>query len=267
MKKVLITGAHSYIGTSFEKYITQWPEDYQVDTVDLVDGAWRERYFAGYDCVFHVAGIVHVKETAWNADLYQRVNCDLALETAEKARNEGVGQFIFLSSMSVYGIEEGIINRQTPTGPRSHYGKSKLKAEEGLNKLRSDAFHVAVMRPPMVYGEGCKGNYQILVKFAKYVPFFPDYRNQRSALHIDMLVRFVKKLIDDRADGLYLPQDPEYMCTCETIRKIGAEMGRNIPLVKIFNPAVSLVRYCSAIGRKAFGSLYYERSPEDSLGE
>lgn len=267
MKKVLITGAHSYIGTSFEKYMARWPADYQVDTTDLVDGSWRDRSFAGYDCVFHVAGIVHVKETARNADLYQKVNCDLALETAAKARNEGVRQFIFLSSMSVYGIEEGVINRQTPTEPRSRYGMSKLKAEEGLNELRSDTFHVAVMRPPMVYGEGCKGNYQILVKFAKHMPFFPDYYNQRSALHIDGLVRFVKKLVDECADGLYLPQDPEYMCTCKTIQKIGAEMGRNIPLFRIFNPAVTLVKRCTSIGKKAFGTLYYERSPEDSLGE
>lgn len=267
MKKVLITGANSYIGTSFENYVKQWPDAYQVDTVDMLDGTWRERSFAGYDCVFHVAGIVHVKETAQNAELYQKINCDLALEVAAKAKAEGVGQFIFLSSMSVYGKEEGVIDRRTPTKPVCNYGRSKLKAEEGLEKLRSGSFRIAVMRPPMVYGEGCKGNYQVLVKFAKIVPFFPDYENKRSALHIDGLVRFVKKLVDLNADGLYLPQDPEYMCTCRTIQRIGTQMGRKIPLFKIFNPAVSIVKHCTAIGKKAFGTLYYERSPEDDLGE
>ena len=59
MKKILITGANSYIGTSFEKYMAQWPDQYQVDTVDMIDGSWREKDFSGYDSVFHVAGIAH----------------------------------------------------------------------------------------------------------------------------------------------------------------------------------------------------------------
>ena len=59
MKKILITGANSYIGTSFEKYMQQYASEYQVDTIDMIDGTWRDRDFSGYDVVYHVAGIAH----------------------------------------------------------------------------------------------------------------------------------------------------------------------------------------------------------------
>lgn len=62
MKKILITGANSYIGTSFEKWLSQWLDDYKVDTFDMIDGTWKEKDFSQYDTVFHVAGIVHIKE-------------------------------------------------------------------------------------------------------------------------------------------------------------------------------------------------------------
>ena len=158
MKKILITGANSYIGTSFESYMKQFGDEYAVDTVDMIDGAWREKSFAEYDVVFHVAGIAHRKETKENAGLYYKVNRDLAIDVATKAKADGVKQLVFLSSMSVYGMETGVITRETSPAPKSNYGKSKLQAEEGISLLKSDSFKVAVLRPPMVYGEGCKGN-------------------------------------------------------------------------------------------------------------
>lgn len=258
MKKILITGANSYIGTSFERYLAQWPEEYQVDTVDMIDGTWRERSFAGYDCVFHVAGIAHVKETEENAHLYYEINQELAIETAGKAKADGVAQFIFLSTMAVYGLEEGAISLSTEPAPKSHYGKAKLAAERAMAQMRCGTFAVAVMRPPMVYGEGCKGNYRSLVKLAKTVPFFPAYKNRRSMLHIDGLCRFVKNLADTGGDGLFLPQDEEYVCTCDMVRKIAADLGRDVKLLKILNPAVWLAKLLP-IGKKAFGDLYYEK--------
>lgn len=158
MKKILITGANSYIGTSFEKYVSQWPEKYEIDTVDMIDGSWREKSFAGYDAVFHVAGIAHRKETKENEHLYYEVNRDLAIETARKAKQDGVPQFIFLSSMSVYGKNTGIITQETPIVPKSDYGKSKAEAEKGIEVLQDANFNVAILRPPMIYGKGCKGN-------------------------------------------------------------------------------------------------------------
>ena len=102
MKRILITGAGSYIGNSFIRYMQQFPGQYQTEAVDMIDGSWREKSFAGFDAVYHVAGIAHIRETTENAHLYYEVNRDLAVETARKAKADGVPQFIFLSSMSVY---------------------------------------------------------------------------------------------------------------------------------------------------------------------
>jgi nucleoside-diphosphate-sugar epimerase len=107
-KKILITGANSYIGTSFEKWVSKYDGKYKVDTIDMKDGSWKKKNFSEYDIVFHVAGIVHIKETSENRDLYYKVNRDLAYEAAQKAKVDGVEQFVFLSSMSVYGIENGL---------------------------------------------------------------------------------------------------------------------------------------------------------------
>lgn len=260
MKKILITGANSYIGTSFEKYMAQWPDQYQVDTVDMVDGSWREMSFAGYDAVYHVAGIAHQKETEENAHLYYTVNRDLAVETAKKAKNDGVGQFVFLSTMAVYGMEEGAISLDTQPAPKTHYGKAKLEAELQMDPLRAEDFLLTVLRPPMVYGEGCKGNYQSLVKIAQKLPVFPDYTNKRSMIHIDRLCWYIKNILDQGQNGLILPQDEQYVCTCRMIKKIAETMGKKMLLLKILNPAVSLAKRFTTAGKKAFGDLYYEQN-------
>ena len=102
MKKILITGANSYIGTSFEKYINDnYADQYQVDTIDMIDSSWREKSFKGYDVVYHVAGIAHSdsgKISPEKEKLYRNVNTDLTIETAKKAKADGVKQFIFMSS-------------------------------------------------------------------------------------------------------------------------------------------------------------------------
>lgn len=255
--KILITGAGSYIGMCFEEYMKKFP-DYQVDTLDMLDKNWSDKDFSPYDAIYHVSGIAHRKETEENANLYYEVNRDLVLKVAEKAKKEKVKQFVFLSSMSVYGVEEGIITKDTPPAPKSNYGKSKIQAEELLGKLRSDDFKIAVMRPPMVYGEGCKGNYQMLVKFAKLLPVFPDYENKRSMIHVDNLSAFVKALIDGEKDGLFFPQDENYVCTCKMVKEIASGMGKNMKLLKIMNPAVSILKKFTTQGKKAFGDLFYD---------
>lgn len=259
MKHILVTGAGSYIGNSFVRHLESFPGQYQVQTLDMIGPAWRETSFTGFDAVYHVAGIAHIRETEENAHLYYEVNRDLAAETARKAKAEGVAQFVFLSSMSVYGVEEGCITRATVPNPKSNYGKSKLQAEQALEELRGEDFRIAVLRPPMVYGEGCKGNYQSLVKFAKTMPFFPAYHNQRSMLHIDTLSETVRRLIEEQADGLFLPQDEEYICTCDMVQSIAQSMGKKMKLLKVLNPAVSLVKRFTNKGKKAFGDLYYEK--------
>lgn len=259
MKRILITGANSYIGTSFERYITEnFPDDYIVDTVDMIDGSWREKSFAGYDSVFHVAGIAHQKETKKNAPSYYAINRDLAVETANKAKVDGVKQFIFLSSMSVYGMDTGVITKETIPNPKSNYGKSKWQAEQMIVSLDSEDFKVCILRPPMVYGKGCKGNFQTVVKFVKKSPIFPNVRNERSMIYIDNLSSFVKLAVDKSLAGVYFPQNREYMCTMEMAYYISVAFNKRICVDYISAVGVKILRLFLPAFKKAFGTLIYD---------
>ncbi|MDY6391854.1 MAG: NAD-dependent epimerase/dehydratase family protein [Bacilli bacterium] len=259
MKKILITGANSYIGTSFEKYIKDnFSGQYQVDTIDMIDGSWREKSFADYDSVFHVAGIAHQKETKENAHLYFDINRDLAVEVAKKAKKDGVNQFIFLSSMSVYGLETGIITKNTTPNPKSNYGKSKLQAEEQIAALRDVNFKICVLRPPMVYGDGCKGNYQSIVRLVRKLPIFPRVSNRRSLVHIDVLTRFVKYAIDQDLDGLYYPKNDKCVSTMHLAKEIADREHKKLYFSFVLGVVVIIFRPFSKTLKKAFGNLVYE---------
>ncbi len=265
MKKILITGANSYIGTSFEKWVIQWPDKYSVDTVDMIDGLWKEKDFSQYDVVFHVAGIAHVSADPKMEDLYYKVNRDLTIEVAKKAKNDGVGQFIFMSSIIVYGDsscinQKRIIDKNTIPEPTNFYGNSKLQAEEGIKALESDGFRIVVLRPPMIYGKSSKGNYPILASYAQKMPVFPDMNNQRSMLHIDNLCEFIHLMIDNAESGLFFPQNGEYVKTAEMVKLIAETHGKNIKLTKIFNPFLIVLSKFVGVINKVFGNLVYEKS-------
>lgn len=269
MKRILITGANSYIGMSFERYLTErFPGQYQVDTVDMLDGTWREKSFSGYDTVFHVAGIAHSdsgKISAEKEKLYRSVNTDLTVETANKAKADGVGQFIFMSSAIVYGDsapigKRKVIDRDTPTVPANCYGDSKLQAEIGLHRLEDDSFRVVILRPPMIYGKGSRGNYPTLSKMARKLPFFPYVKNERSMLYIDNLAEFVRLMVVNQESGTFFPQNAEYSNTSELVRMIAAAHGKRLPLVKGFTWALRLMSHLTGLVNKAFGNLSYAQS-------
>lgn len=257
MKKILITGANSYIGTSFETYMAQWPDQYQIDTVDMIDGSWREKSFSGYDVVFHVAGIAHIKETKENAHLYYVVNRDLAIETAKKAKADGVSHFIFLSSMSVYGMDQGEITAATIPAPISSYGKSKLQAEQSIAALEEDSFCVSMARPPMVYGKNCRGNFQLMRKLVEKSPIFPSIKNERSMISITNLCCFIRLLVDRRQGGIFFPQNKDYVNTTVMARLIAQAMERNVWFSKSAGLAIRLLIPFFSKAKKAFASLTY----------
>lgn len=260
MKKVLITGADSYIGTSFENYIkANYSKDFEIDTVDMRGDSWRGKSFCGYDAVFHVAGIAHQKETKENAQSYFEINRDLAFETAQKAKKEGVPQFIFLSSMSVYGMLKGHITKDTEPKPNTNYGKSKLEAEQKIDSLNGTEFKICILRPPMIYGKGCKGNYQTLRKLALKLKFFPYVKNGRSMLYIENLCEFVRLMIENGENGTFFPQNDEYSNTSEMVKLIAAAHGRKLHLVKGFGWVLKFLGLFTGLVRKAFGSLTYDK--------
>lgn len=268
MKKVLITGANSYIGLSIENWLKQQPDEYEVTTVNMIGDNWKSQSFIGYDTVYHVAGIAHSdsgKISAKKEKLYRSVNTDLTVATAEKAKSDGVKQFIFMSSAIVYGDsapmgKEKIITHETAPAPANAYGDSKLQAEIGIQALADDNFKVCVIRPPMIYGKGSKGNYPTLSKIAQKLPLFPRVNNTRSMLYIENLCEFVKLMIDNDESGIFWPQNPEYSNTSEMIRMIAEAHCKKIVLTKAFNWVLYIARPFTVIVNKAFGNLTYDQS-------
>lgn len=266
MKKLLITGAGSYVGVSVARYLSRWPERYSVDTVDMIGEGWKTADFSGFDAVLHVAGIVHQKDSKNDPaqkELYERVNTRLAIETAQKAKAEGVKQFLFMSSASVYGLDAPVgkivtITADTPLRPKDNYGISKAKAEEGLQVLADDSFKLAILRPPMIYGKGCKGNYQTMAKLAKKLPVFPWVDNRRSMLYIENLAEFIRLLLEDEAEGIFWPQNNEYVNTSDMVNLIAHANGKGVLLVKGLTWALKLLHPVTDIADKAFGSLCYD---------
>ncbi len=272
MKRILITGANSYIGTTFEKWIRENSDTITTETLDMLGDAWKDKDFKGYDAIFHVAGIAHAdvgKVTEEQKALYYKVNSDLTVECAKKAKAEGVGQFIFMSSIIVYGESAGygktkVITRQTPLSPANFYGDSKVKAEEGLQKLADNTFKIVILRPPMIYGRGSKGNYPLLAKMGRKLPFFPNVKNERSMLYVGNLCKFISLVIENEESGIFFPQNKEYVRTSRMVQEIAAAHQKKIYLTRIFNPLLFAMGKCGGklggLVNKAFGNMVYEKA-------
>ena len=264
--EVLITGVGSYIGESFIAYCEEHYPNITCSTIDMIDGTWKKQDFSGYDSVFHVAGIAHTdvgKVSEEEQENYYKVNTDLAIACCRKAKHEGVKQFVFMSSMIIYGGREYIDETTVPV-PDNFYGNSKWLADKGVRELADEHLHVAVLRPPMIYGKGSKGNYQTLAKLARKLPVFPDVENKRSMLYIENLCEFAALLMLSGEGGVYFPQNREYAKTSELVQEIGHVAGRQVKVTKLLSPAVMLALHVpgkiSDLAGKAFGTSYYDRN-------
>ena len=272
MKKILITGAGSYLGNSVEQYLSEYQTEkremqWETDRISLRGDAWKKVSFAGYDTILHMAGIAHAdigKVSDEMKAMYYHVNCDLAEQTAQKAKAEGVRQFIYMSSVIVYGDSAPVGKRKHITAemrpsPANFYGDSKYQAEQKLQKLQTEEFHVAIVRAPMIYGKGSKGNFPMLMKMAEKTPVFPDIQNQRSMLYVENLAEFIRQLAESGKGGIFFPQNKEYVTTAEMVRLIGEASGRRVRLWKALNPFLKLAAMMpgkiGGMANKAFGSL------------
>lgn len=274
MKKVLITGANSYIGVSFENYVKEYySTELDIDTVDMIDGSWREKNFSPYDIVYHVAGIAHAD--VGNVDectkkKYYAINTDLAVETCKKAKEAGVKQFVFMSSSIVYGDSAPCgkikrITKETKPEPTNFYGDSKWQADQGVRQLAEENyFTVTVLRPPMIYGKGSKGNYSMLAKMARRLPVFPDFQNERSMLYIENFCEFLCQIMIREKGGIFWPQNAEYTKTSEMVRMIAEISDHKIAVSKAWNWVVSIAaaipRKTRGLANKAFGNLSYDQA-------
>lgn len=264
MKKILITGKNSYIGTHVREWLEKDKKQYEVTELDLKTEEWLKEDFSKYDTVLHVAGIAHVSTNKKLEDLYYKVNRDLAIQVANKAKNEKVKQFIFMSSMIVYGDDatvgqQKVIDKNTVPQPKNFYGNSKLQAEEGIKQLESANFKTVIIRTPMVYGSNSKGNFQKLKKIAKLSPIFPDIDNERSMIYIDNLCEFIKQIIDNEKSGTFYPQNKEYISTKQIIKVMAENMNKKMHFIKLFNPIIRLMSKKINLINKVFGTKIYAK--------
>lgn len=284
MKRVLITGQNSYIGNETELYLrNRYPGQYDITKISLRTEEWEKFSFAGFDAVVHVAGIAHVDIRHATDEVkanYYRVNTDLTEAVSKKAKAEGAGCFIYLSSMIVYGdcVPAGkrkMITAGTRPNPSNFYGDSKLKAEQKLRAMADDNYKVILLRPPFVYGKGSKGNYVSLAKLAEKLPVFPKVDNERSMIYIGNLCEVIRRCIEwetyVKKKGqnciVCCPQNDRTASTSELVREIAKNHGKNI---RLLGGLEWLIALCSRLpGRygklfeKAFGSMAY--APEFSV--
>lgn len=273
MNRVLITGANSYIGVSFENWAREhYNTDLQIETIDMIDGSWRGKSFSEFDVVFHVAGIAHADVGNVTDEIkakYYAVNTDLAIEVCKKAKADGVKQFVFMSSAIIYGDsapygKKKKITADTTPSPSNFYGDSKWQADKGVREEADDTYTVTVLRPPMIYGKGSKGNYPTLAKLAKKLPVFPNIDNERSMLYIDNLCEFLCKVMIGEYGGVFFPQNAEYTRTSDMVKAIAEVNGHKIIVSKAFNWVVRVASIMpgkiGGLANKAFGNLSYDQS-------
>lgn len=266
MKHILITGINSYIGNSTATWLNKFPELYSVKKLSLRNLCLNKIRFSDFDVIFHVSGIAHSEiETITDEQkqLYYKINTELAIETAKKAKEAGVKQFIFMSSINIYsGCKELLITAATLPKPLNFYGASKWQADQKIRSLADDQFKVVVIRSPMIYGKGCKGNYAELSKLAGKLPIFPSVKNKRSMLHIDNLCEFVKLIIDNEENGVFFPQNNEYSNTSDMVRMIANVKKHHILMIPCTDLMIKVMgKIPGKVGRlvvKAFGNSAYD---------
>lgn len=271
MKKVLLCGSNSYIGNNFIKYTEG---RLMVDQLDLTTDSWRDFNFSGYDAIIHLAAIVHQPKEN-NELLYKQVNSILPIEVANIAISQGVKQFVFMSTMGVWGIgpslnNRGKISKDSIYAPTLLYAKSKLQAETDLVELRkTNDFSLSIVRPPNVYGDNCPGNYYRFMKnCAKYLPLFPLMRmNKFSMISVENLCARLEAIIEMKTEGIICPQDQPLLSNSERISALAKGYNKYQFqsvflgfLLNIFYKIVPLHQI-----KNLFGDLYYDESLNEPI--
>lgn len=269
MLKLLITGTDSFIGNAVRDRANQ-SGTILAETLSVRGDRWKSADFSGYDSILHAAGIAHVSPDPSMTEQYQNINHLLTAQLAARAKAQGVRQFIFLSSIIVFGDAapvgvRRVIRPDTVPAPSNAYGQSKLDAENALRALEDERFRVVILRLPMVYGPGCRGNYNLLSRLAIRLPFFPLFENQRSMLYVENLAALIPLLMQDNASGIYYPRDTHPRSVPEIVRAICLARGQRVR----FSRALAWgVRACRGLGlvRRAFGDMAYSQDMPDYPG-
>lgn len=241
MKKVLIAGNNSYVGTSIETWLNKEKSSFHVDILVTITSSWRLCSLKDYDVVCYVfeTSLANIKD---NLIQYYKENCDVAIEIAQKAKEQGVKQFIFISSSCVFkditDLSLTVIRPETKPTPNNYVGNVFLQTEKSIDNLKSQTFRISIIRCPMIYGPHYKGDLLLLESLAKKCIIFPAWHNMRSMIYIDNLTEFVKCLIIREEDGYFYPQNKELSDCVEIVRHIAKMHNHKIWISKLFNPFV-----------------------------
>lgn len=263
MKKTLmITGASGFIGTNF---IKKYKDDFNIIPVCLIENKPEDLDYTGVDCILHLAALVHQMNGA-PEERYFEVNTELTKRLVNKAKEAGVGHFVFYSTVAVYGThgsvdKEIVLNVNSPTNPKDAYGKSKLEGEEILKEVENIDFKVSIIRPPMVYGDNCPGNMARLEKLVKTFPVLPFGNDEfkRSIVHIDKLLEETKKIINSRKKGIFVPKDEKDVSIREIVESLALKNGKNIFLIKMPRFLLNMMyKIKPRIVTSLYGSLRFE---------
>jgi len=255
MKRILVTGARGFVGSHW--FESSHLRDQSVP-VSLQSQGVSEVNFDGIDTVVHMAGIAH-RMGQPSGSIYYEVNRDMTLALARRARQAGVQQFVYLSSVKVMGDEDGYFDENSLPQPVDDYGKSKFEAEAGLSDLACPDFTVSIVRPPLVYGPRVKGNVlRIMDLIARQWPLPLDgIENARSMVYVLNLVALIERVIELRAGGVFIAGDAAPISTTQLVRGLAQGMGlgssaRHFALPRWVQAGVS--RTFPKIGRRLFES-------------
>lgn len=261
MAKVLITGSHSFVGKNFRKYSRYC----DVEEISLLDYKPEEIEFDGIDVVLHLAAIVHQSDKISDNE-YFRINRDLCLRVAEVSKKGGVKQFVFLSTLKVYGDfanDNEIRNENSECFPDDAYGKSKYAAETELKKIEDSDFTVSIIRTPLVYGEGVKANMLDLVKLVDALPFLPfdKIENKRNFSFTENLVGFIDRIIEMEASGVFIAMDEQPVSTTDLIKYISKSLGKKTNLFKLPDLCIKTCKlFVPRTVDRLFGSSEFDNS-------
>ncbi|MFT5660634.1 MAG: nucleoside-diphosphate-sugar epimerase [Sulfurimonas sp.] len=259
MTNILVTGATGFIGSYF---IDKYDEKYNIKTFSFVNDDFCSIEFNKINTIIHLSALVH-QMFGGSKEEYEKVNVTQTLQLVEKAKENGVKHFIFMSTVKVYGEETEIIyNEKSICTPVDDYGKSKLKSELKLQKLEDENFKISIIRTPIVYGYGVKGNMGNLINLIKKVPILPfaKINNKRSMVNIGNLCHLVDVLIEKKKSGVYLASEDIPLSTTSLIQLISKELNKKVYLLKVpfFENLLKLIK--PSLVKRLYGSLEVDNS-------
>ncbi len=236
-----------------------------VKEISLLTNNPKDFDFSEVDTVLHVAAIVHQSKKIPESE-YFRVNRDMCIEVAKFAKESGVHQFVFLSTVKVYGEfnpDSGPWTENSECRPDDPYGKSKYEAELELRKLEDENFIVSVIRTPLVYGKEVKANMLSIMKLIdrwRILPF-KNINNKRSFTYAKNLVGFIDRIIEKRASGIFIAMDSEPLSTTQLVQYIARYLNKKMILVGIPRVFISLgEKLIPKIFDRLYGSFEMENS-------